>query len=89
MEGTHVGFMLQGTYYPYIVCKMPEKTSTAIDISVGFTVSITFTVIITAMLLRMESLFSAGHRWRKPLVAFILTASLSQLGVGMSEASFH
>ncbi|KAG6871559.1 hypothetical protein C0995_003075, partial [Termitomyces sp. Mi166 len=88
MEGVHVAFLTQATHYIYIVCKMPDKTSTAFHINLGTAVSITITLVITSA---VQSFYawrvyrlSAGYRSQKPLVGFILATSLSQLCTGLT-----
>ncbi|KAH0580129.1 hypothetical protein H2248_002935 [Termitomyces sp. 'cryptogamus'] len=79
LEGVHVAFLLQSTYYVYIVCKLPEKTSTAGNIALGAAGCVTINVIITTLVQSFYAwrvyCLSVGRRWQKPLVAFICTAS--------------
>ncbi|KAG5717876.1 hypothetical protein E4T56_gene1489 [Termitomyces sp. T112] len=88
LEGVHTAFVVQAVFYAYLVCKLPENISIALDVPLGSAGSITATIAITSI---VQSFYawrvyrlSVGHQLQKPLVAFILVTSLAQLGAGLA-----
>ncbi|KAG6859915.1 hypothetical protein C0995_001987 [Termitomyces sp. Mi166 len=80
------------------MCKMPEKTTTALNIPLAlrqclcqldFMTNVLITSVVQSFYAWRVYCLSDGHQWQKPLVAFILATSLAQLCDGLSEATFH
>ncbi|KAG6901399.1 hypothetical protein C0995_012429 [Termitomyces sp. Mi166 len=91
IEGINVAFLGQAVHFIFIVYKLPKNILLAVnaDIPLGSAVSVamtftTATLVQSFFALRVYRL-SAGNRWQKLLVAFMLVTALVQFGIGLGE----